>query len=417
MSKKLGIWIGALGLSISMAWAQAPLPSSVAFRLKEAGRIVERAEKALEGDGVASEAWRIETAQAAADEARAKMAEIEERYAGQYSPAHPEIVAMHGRIAALEGAAGSRAEAAQQAEAGAAQQAVAAGAASVDWLARLGPFVAGLGQAGHDEEKYLVPSATQEAEEMQKRLGIFAEASAALAEYRQADLGAMETDELRQVVAELEMAIRQFGESCVQYADQDLSEADMRIAQLEQFVQEQDARMAVAEPVLYPSRDALEQVQTILERAAGLAKTDDPRLADLQARLEWLKKADARLRAALAADTRLRADAYAGGDVTELKQFAEQVVTRAQPGILLLKTVIVSPDWTEESAVEWTDTTQTELRHRTTRSVTVQVAGRLHANTLLFTVDVSQDRLSSGGWGPTAGHVMFTDPMLAENVE
>ena len=126
---------------------------------------------------------------------------------------------------------------------------------------------------------------------------------------------------------------------------------------------------------------------------------------------------DGRLRAALAADTRMRADAYAGGDAAELKSFAEQVVAGAQPGIVLLKTAIVSPDWTEESVVEWTDTTQTALRHRTTRSVTVQVAGRLHANTLLFTVDVSQDRLSSGGWGPTAGHVMFTDPMLAENVE
>jgi hypothetical protein len=417
MNKKLGIWIGALGLSLSVAWAQAPLPSSVAFRLKEAARIVERAEKALDGGGVASEEWKIATAQAAADEARAKMGEIEERYAGQYSPAHPEIVAMHGRIAALEGAAGSRAEAAQQAQAGAEQQAGAAGAASVDWLARLMPYVAGTGQAGHDEAKYLVPSATQEAEEMQKRLGIFAEASTALAEYRQANLGPMETDELRQVVAELETAIRQFGQSCVQYADEDLAEAGLRIAQLEQFVQEQDARMAAAEPVLYPSRDALEQVQAILGRAAGLVQSDDPRLSDLRGRMEWLKKADARLRAALAADTRLRADAYAGGDAAELKSFAEQVVARAQPGTTLLKTAIVSPDWTEESVVEWTDTTQTALRHRTTRSVTVQVAGRLHANTMLFTVDVSQDRLSSGGWGPTAGHVMFTDPMLAENVE
>ena len=49
MNTRLGIWVGTLGLSISMAWAQAPLPSSVAFRLKEAGRIVERAEQALAG--------------------------------------------------------------------------------------------------------------------------------------------------------------------------------------------------------------------------------------------------------------------------------------------------------------------------------------------------------------------------------
>ena len=49
--------------------------------------------------------------------------------------------------------------------------------------------------------------------------------------------------------------------------------------------------------------------------------------------------------------------------------------------------------------------------------MTAQVAGRLNATTRLFTVDVSQDRLSGGAWGPTAGHVMFTDPMLEENVK
>lgn len=417
MNKFWGWLVGAGVLSLSIAQAQAPLPSNVAFQLSQVSRIVERAERSLGGAGVASESSKIETAKAAAEEARGGMQEIARRYAGKYSPEHPEIVAMQNRIAALEATAGGRAVAAQQAQAAAQQQAAAAGAASGDWLARLGPFMAGMGQPGYDEARYLVPSATQEAEEMQKRLGLYAAASAALAEYRRANLGAMETDELRQVVSDLDVALRQFGESCVQYADQDLAAADARIGDLEQFVREQDAKIAAAEPALFPERSTLEQAQAVLDRAGGLVKSDDPRMTALVSRLDAMKKADVRLRAARAADTRLRPDAYAGGDAEALKRFAEQVVARAQPGIRLLKTVLVSPDWTEESAVEWTDTTQTALRHRTTRRMTAQVAGRLNANTRLYTLDVSQDRLSSGSWGPTAGHVMFTDPMLEENVK
>lgn len=417
MKKTLAIWAGGWVLAVASAWAQGPLPSNVAFQLTQVGRTVERAEKSLAGAGAGSEASKIESARAAAADARAGMAEIARRYGGKYAPDHPEIVAMERRIAALEAAAGDRAAAAQSAGAAAAEQAAAAGAASGDWLAKLRPFTVGIGQPGHDAAKHLVPSATQETAEMQKRLAIFAEASAALEEYRRANLGALETDELRQVAADLAAALRRFGESCVEYAGMDLAEAETRLGQLEQFVREQDAHMAAAEPVLYPDRSELENVQTVLDRAAGLVRSDDPRFAALVARLAALKQADARLRAARAADTRLRPDAYAGRDAAELKAFAEQVVARAQPGIRLLKTVLVSADWQEESVVEWTDTTQTALRHRTTRSLTAQVAGRLNANTRLYTLDIRQDRLSGGAWGPTQGHVMFTDPMLEENAK
>ena len=116
----------ALLLSVG-ASAQDKLPSNVAFRLKEADRILAQAERALESSSVASEEWKIQTAQAAAAEAREKMQEIEQRYGGQYSPSHPEIVAMQDRIAKLEAAAGGRANTMQQSQAAAEQQAAEAG--------------------------------------------------------------------------------------------------------------------------------------------------------------------------------------------------------------------------------------------------------------------------------------------------
>lgn len=296
--------------------------------------------------------------------------------------------------------------------------ALAAGAqAPADWLARLAPYATGAGRPGYDEAKYLIPAATPAAEEMQKRLDLHAEASAVLADYRAANLGAAETDELRRTAEELAAALRQFGESCVQSAARDLAEADARLAQLEEFVRAQDAHMAAAEPVFHPDRGTLENVQARLDRAAGLVRSDDLRLAELRARLEDLKKADARLRAALAADTRMKPDVYAGADAAELKPFAEQIVARAQPGICLLKTALVSPEWTEESVAEWTDAAQTTLRRRTTRSLTAQVAARLNANAKLYTVALGRERMADGAWGPVAGRVMFADPMLEENAK
>jgi hypothetical protein len=284
-----------------------------------------------------------------------------------------------------------------------------------DWLARLRPFVADMGQPGHDPAKHLIPSAVPEGDEMQKRLGIYAEASAALADYRQAQLGTEETDELRQVSADLETTLRRFAEACVQYADQDLAAAKVAIASLEQFVRDQDAQMAAGKPILCPDRGAIENAMKMLDRASGLAKNGDPRLAGLHARMKALKTADARLRAARAGDTHVRPDVYAHSDAEALKQFAEQVVLRAQPGLNLLQTVIASPDWTEENAIEWADTTQTALRSRTTRRVTVQVAARFNAETRLYTVEISQDRLAPGTWGAIDGLVIFVDPMWEEN--
>ena len=293
----------------------------------------------------------------------------------------------------------------------------AADAASAEWVSRLGPHVIGEGRPGHDEEKYLVDAATRDEAEMKRRLRIAAEASRALADYRRAELGEGATKELRRMAADLEEGLRRFGESCVESANEDLAEAERRIGGLEAFVRAQDDLSEKWEVGLYPDRLELEQARDVLARATRLLKRGDPRQAALAERLEALNRADARLRAARAGETRMRPDAYAGADAAELKAFAGQVVARAAPGVALLRTVLVSPDWVEESVVEWADEPSAELRHRTTRCVMAEVAGRLGANTKLYTVALDQDLLAGGGWGATGGRVLFVDPMWEENVK
>ena len=76
-----------------------------------------------------------------------------------------------------------------------------------------------------------------------------------------------------------------------------------------------------------------------------------------------------------------------------------------------------SADWAAESVIEWTDTTQSALRHRVTRAVSAQVAGKSGDATTLYTLHIAKDRRTDGSWGPLHGHIMFKDPILEENVQ
>jgi len=194
----------------------------------------------------------------------------------------------------------------------------------------------------------------------------------------------------------------------------DLAEVEAVLTGLERFVREQDARLVAAEPVSAPDRAALELVQMKLGRAARVAWRGDVRVPELQARLEGAKRADARLRAALAPETRMRPDAYAGGDAEELKAIAGRAVSAAHPDVVLLQTALVSPGWTEEEVLGWTDESQTGMETSEFRWLLAEVAGRINANTMLYTVEIRQRRLP-GGWEAPAGSIWHAIPMLEEN--
>ena len=345
------------------------------------------------------------------------MKEIEDRFAGQYAPDHPSVAAVRSRIDALEAKARALAAGEKDAQATTDKTAADGAAASAPWLAALKPFVTGVGDPTHDAARYLVPSATQDKAEMDRRLAVYAEASAALGRYRKAGLGDRQTPELAAVAAKLDAALRAFEQSCLQYADADFAEAEQKIGHAEQFVKDQEAKIAARQPFVWQQADVLVAIQQLLTRATGAARKDDPRGTALQVRLDAVAQRNAKLMEARIADTRMPDDRYSGGDGRDIRNAAEQIVLRKHTDATVLRTSVTSRDWKEESVTEWTDTTQTALRHRTSRSVTVQVAARRAGAALLYTLDVSQDRVSGGGWGPLYGHIMFTDPILERNVK
>ncbi len=436
MNKSCWMWLAAGWLAVTLASAEELLPGPVLFHLKEAERIIERAEKAYAA-APAAEPRRTKALQAVqvdVDAALAKMAEIEQRFPGEVSPFHADMRTVQKRIDDLEERIRDSREEEEPPVAEAAPPEalpLPAGArpplAAVSglpplsgsgayWLARLRPFVTRSGQPGHDPARYLEPLASSDPARMQQRLDIYAQALATLTEYRQARLGAAAPLELQQVAVDIEDALKRFGLSCIEHANDDLVEAQQSLQEFEQFVRAQDKRMATAEPIELLDRDRLRQVEATILRAARLVRPDDPCLVDVRQRLAVLKRNDARLRAARAADTLMLADGYAGPDAVALKQVAGRTAMDAQPGIRVLKVSLVSPDWRTESFVEWSDFDQTVLQPRVEQTMTAHVAVQYNAETRRYTVALRQSRLPSGRWGPVSGEVLFVDPMLLDNV-
>ena len=252
---------------------------------------------------------------------------------------------------------------------------------------------------------------------MQQRLEIYARASMTLTEYRQARLGSAATVELQQVALDIEAALQRFGLSCVEHANADLVKAQEAIQDLEQFVVQQNDRMATAESIQLPDRDALRQLETSIARAASLVRPDDACFIDVRQRFDLLKRNDARLRAARASDTRMAPNIFPGSDALGLMQVAGRLVSDSQPSIRILRISLISPDWRVENFAEWADFDRLVLQSRVVRSISAHVAAQYNAETRLYTVLLRQDQLPSKAWGPVSGNILFVDPMLRENVK
>lgn len=383
------------------------IPSGAQFRLKEANRSLEKAERVLAGPSAAS--YKAEASRAAIQEAQAALAEIEKMFGAQVPAGDPDMKAARDRMAAIEqqivgvqtGAAAAQAR----------QASSAADAAA--WLSRFEPYILGVGQAGHQANKYLVASGTDDPQELVRRLALRGEAASLLEEYARAGVAAP-SDELAEAMRQLRYAVDSFDGSLKSLVEGHLAEAERRAGEVEDFLKRQDA--APAGKALVLEKDQLAGLRKRIEAAAAVARPGEARVAALRTRLADCESRDAAARQARVEQTRMTADRYTAADLSTLRQKAGDLVREKLAGAKILRTTVISTDWKEESVIEATDTTHTALRHRTTRSVTAQVAARHGDRVQLHTLDLSKDLQAGGSWGPVYGHIMFTDPMLEKNV-
>jgi hypothetical protein len=341
-----------------------------------------------------------------------------EKSSGKYlGPDHPEMIQLKERFSAIEAAVSKMEEKKSQNEASRAEEKTRFEAASQEWMERLKPYAVGLGQPGHDPERYFVGSYTTEEKEMARRTGNYEKVKALLAEWKRSGLdddGA--SDELKGTVRSLAYQIKTFEDSCAMMAGTFLAEAQKKIGLLKPRIEGELKKIGSAEMPSVMHQNAFEDIRRSLDSATGLLGKDDSRVTAMAASYDDLVAKNGKLAEARIADTRMLTEKFAGAQKSDIRNKAEEILNARYAGIQLLRTNVISDDWKEESIIEWTDTTRSALRHRVTRSVTAQVAGKLNGATKVYTLFIGKERLTTGGWSRLQGHVMFVDPILEENV-
>lgn len=282
------------------------------------------------------------------------------------------------------------------------------------WVDRL----RGYAEVGAGSPKYLVVGTVVNEDEIAKRSALLDEAQAAWQEYQKVEFPQGKSRELLALEEQMQQRLAEMPESLRQSRALVSADLDKEFERVLNYVtadtgwRNDSAKMPnlVMERDVTPLREALQRYQ-------GMPGADAAKLASLKDTLAKIVQQDQANRAVRAERTFMKPDQYEGDDADALRRKVEAVVREKDAGATILRATLPDPAWEEESVVEWTDTTRSSLRYRTTRFMTAHAAakgadGKVH----LHAVHLAADRQSDGSWGSLYGHVMWSDWMAEKNV-
>ena len=349
--------------------------------------------------------------------AQQKLQQMAERKKRYITPEHPEYMALQKRIDALDAQIKTAEKADSDQKAAGAKASADAQAQSNQWIARLKPYVTGMGQPGYDSERFFVAGFTEDQQEMAKRTTIFGKVSADMEAYRASGPGNNASDELQRIVRDIEYAMTSFQESSTSMAVFKLSNAGQKIDYITQWLAKEENKVGTKDLPGSLNKMTFMDARRDLDGAANLIGAEDTRIKALEEKYQAAIQKDAQLAKARVSQTRMIDDKFTGSGLNSLKTKAQEVLASANSDVKVLRTTVVSEDWNEENVIEWTDTSRSILRHRITHSVSAQVAGKNGNETILYSIHIAKDRRADNTWSPLRGHIMFEDPILEENVD
>lgn len=410
-SKVLPSGSSASGSTVKTA-AEAALPGGVKKRLRDITRSLDQAERYVDRDA-GNAAYKLKEAAELFDE-------IGTMYKGQFDPAHPDFASVQTRYDDLTARVGEQAAAETKAKADAAGSKAAMESQSAEWVSRFRGYLSYPGQEGHNPDTLVFVPGTSEPEKFEdarKRYDAFKQV---YEEYRKTDFPngktwALEDLADREAPLRLKDVEEGFASRVSSIAEVAESDIDSAMRQLERETGWK------SDKTLKPNLLDHKWMTSISEKTRQVSTAlgeSDPRNKNIQAQFNALVEKDREHRRIRMERTFMTPDRYSGSDIAELKKKAESLVQKdTKEGGTPLRSTIISENWKEETVDEWTDTTKTTWRRRTTRSMTAQVAARTSDGVRLITVALAQDKQSNGGWGPLYGNLhQYSDPMLEENV-
>ncbi len=391
----------------------AKLPGGVKKRLKDITRHLDSAERYTGTDA--------EKAQYKLGQAEELFAEIDRMYAAQFDPANPDYTAVKNRYTKLTGMAAEQGAAEAKAEADAAGAKAAKEKQSDEWVAKFRQYLSYSGNEGHNPEKLVYVPGTSEPEKFADAKKRYEAFKKFYEEYKSTDFPAGKTWALEDIADnQAPRRLQEFEEgfasrmgSVAERAESEISKA---MAQLEKDNGWQSDKS------IKPNLVDHKWMQTIgeaTEEAVSALGPEDPKAKQIQAKFAALRAKDKENRQIRKDRTFMTPDRYTGNDISALKKKAKALVKdNTKEGGTPLRCTVIAENWREETVHEWTDTSRTAKRWRTTRHQTAQVAAKTSTGVRLITVALAQDKQSDNNWGPLYGNLhQYSDPMLEANVK
>ena len=276
-------------------------------------------------------------------------------------------------------------------------------------------YVAGPGNPDYDKDHSLVISPSQDPAELERQRKLVAEASAVLDEVRRTRNPRRQERPTGPGRTRHGIPPQRSGRQHRRRLRRSRERAEDRLAQADRQLANQEANTDPSHVPAPLRQGTIDELRALAQQATATA-AGNPTVELMPQRLADIEKRDAAIRELRKSRILMKPDQFAGPELADIKSKAAELVLKDHADAKVLSTTVISPDWKEESVIESTDTTNTALRHRITRSVTAQVAGKTADAVTLFTVYVAADKRTDGTWGPLYGNVMYTDAMLEKNI-
>ena len=381
-------------------------PSGAKRCVKQIDTAIKNARRVIDSTGPSAADYRIKQANMEMQAADSAWEDLQKKYPEAVD--HPEAVeakknidAMYADIKAYESGAAEKQQASDQADAVRQTE-------SNEWIEKINVYM----ESG--SEKHFISGYTEQADDMNKRMKLFAELSELFNEYQAASFSEGKTDELTRLEKDVEYKLNIFKTELMSAAERYIEKSKEELDRGFEFLDRNEQREKDGEKPLPLTDMVLESITRSINWSGSLLP-GDPRIAELEQRFEDLKKEQSKWREKMIESTVMLPDEFSGSEAKDLKSKADKIVSKKYPAAKILRTNVISSDWKEEEVLEFTDTTHSQVRYRITHSVSVQVAAK-DKDTFLYTVYVAADRRSDGSWGELYGHIMFTDKMLEKNV-
>lgn len=404
---------GSTASGTAAASAAQKLPAGVTKRLKDISRYLDKAERVV---GKYPDQAQYELKQAAG-----LFKEIDASYSGQFDPGTGEFADVKGRYTDLLSKADQAVSNKEQAKADREKNKKAMEEQSAEWVARFQEYLSYPGQQGHNPDKLVFVPGTSEPEKFDKAKANFKAFEAFYETYKKTEFPYGKSDQLadladRQAPVRIKDFEEGFGSRVASVSGDAEKEIDSAMAYL---VNDNGWKSdEKAKPVIVDFRrmTSIRDMVTNLSTALG---PDDPESVRIQKKFDTLAARDRENREIRKNRTFMTPDRYQGKEIKELKKKAESLVREnKKEGGKPIRCTIISPNWQEQTVQEWTDTSKTQWRVRTTRSLTAQVAAETKDGYRLITVALAKDKQSDGSWGPLYGNLhQFSEPMLKKNID